>query len=410
MCQHSTPGWRQGQQQHVVDTHVGRDRHWQLAEDADLATTCILPILLLHTNTAHPAQPPLLLLCTPLLLQDGRRDGIGIKTYADGSMYDGFWRAGKKHGLGVFRPAPEETGSRRHSNHAGWQPQQQRASGAGSPEAAPTDLAAQSVFAVQELAAASVSSEANDAAGTAGAAPTIAATTAAPAAAAAVATAAREGMHLQELRGVNSAVGSSAPLAGVVVQPPPPPLQQQPPHAQRQGLAKQRSVGKQHLVSPFLAAAAALNSETSIIGEPPRVLNGSWQHKPPADLAEAPAAPAMDSSGNAAGASDRSAAAAAAAAADGAGPSSSAPGSKAAAGEGTDSTSVVPAGGVLGPGAPRKLFVREYDMGQLVREYPLTAEEIKMIFGFLWPKANKVRVVCVGGGGVSGWGGNWYGA
>jgi hypothetical protein len=30
-------------------------------------------------------------------------------------------------------------------------------------------------------------------------------------------------------------------------------------------------------------------------------------------------------------------------------------------------------------------------MGQLVREYPLTAEEIKMIFGFLWPKANKVR-------------------
>ncbi|WIA13706.1 hypothetical protein OEZ85_007259 [Tetradesmus obliquus] len=46
--------------------------------------------------------------------------------------------------------------------------------------------------------------------------------------------------------------------------------------------------------------------------------------------------------------------------------------------------------GAAAAAAPRKLFVREYDMGQLLREYPLTAEEIKMIFGFLWPK-NKVR-------------------
>lgn len=38
-------------------------------------------------------------------LQDGTRDGIGIKTYADGSVYEGFWRAGRKHGIGVFRPA-----------------------------------------------------------------------------------------------------------------------------------------------------------------------------------------------------------------------------------------------------------------------------------------------------------------
>jgi hypothetical protein len=51
---------------------------------------------------------------------------------------------------------------------------------------------------------------------------------------------------------------------------------------------------------------------------------------------------------------------------------------------------VAPGSLAAGPTAPRKLFVREYNMGQLVREYPLTAEEIKMIFGFLWPKANKV--------------------
>jgi hypothetical protein len=40
-------------------------------------------------------------------------------------------------------------------------------------------------------------------------------------------------------------------------------------------------------------------------------------------------------------------------------------------------------------------------VGQLVREYPLTAEEIKMIFGFLWPKANKVCGSSVMAGGVA---------
>jgi hypothetical protein len=66
---------------------------------------------------------------------------------------------------------------------------------------------------------------------------------------------------------------------------------------------------------------------------------------------------------------------------------------------------------VLGTGAPRKLFVREYNMGQLVREYPLTAEEIKMIFGFLWPKANKVRPagVCFGGFGLGHFGHGGFG-
>jgi len=39
-------------------------------------------------------------------LQDGKREGIGVKRYADGSTFDGFWKDGKKHGVGVFRPAP----------------------------------------------------------------------------------------------------------------------------------------------------------------------------------------------------------------------------------------------------------------------------------------------------------------
>jgi DNA-binding transcriptional LysR family regulator len=93
-------------------------------------------------------------------------------------------------------------------------------------------------------------------------------------------------------------------------------------------------------------------------------------------------------------------------AADGAAPSSAAAGTAAAVGskpgEATDSSALVPAvaAGVLGAGAPRKLFVREYNVGQLVREYPLTAEEIKMIFGFLWPKANKVCGLLAMAGGV----------
>lgn len=37
--------------------------------------------------------------------QEGKRDGIGVKRYADGSTFDGFWKEGKKHGVGVFRPA-----------------------------------------------------------------------------------------------------------------------------------------------------------------------------------------------------------------------------------------------------------------------------------------------------------------
>ena len=39
------------------------------------------------------------------VLKDGKRDGIGVKRYVDGSTFDGFWKEGKKHGVGVFRPA-----------------------------------------------------------------------------------------------------------------------------------------------------------------------------------------------------------------------------------------------------------------------------------------------------------------
>lgn len=31
---------------------------------------------------------------------------MGIFTWADGSTYESFWRAGRRHGLGVYRPPP----------------------------------------------------------------------------------------------------------------------------------------------------------------------------------------------------------------------------------------------------------------------------------------------------------------
>lgn len=31
---------------------------------------------------------------------------MGIFTWADGSTYESFWRKGRRHGLGVFRPPP----------------------------------------------------------------------------------------------------------------------------------------------------------------------------------------------------------------------------------------------------------------------------------------------------------------
>ena len=45
-------------------------------------------------------------------MQEGRRDGVGNKLYADGSSFNGFWRDGQKHGVGVFRP-PRPEGERK---------------------------------------------------------------------------------------------------------------------------------------------------------------------------------------------------------------------------------------------------------------------------------------------------------
>ena len=37
--------------------------------------------------------------------REGQEDGIGIFTWADGATYNGFWAAGAKQGVGVYRPA-----------------------------------------------------------------------------------------------------------------------------------------------------------------------------------------------------------------------------------------------------------------------------------------------------------------
>lgn len=37
-------------------------------------------------------------------------------------MYDGFWKEGKKHGLGVFRLSTDEHRRGSHGHHNGWQP------------------------------------------------------------------------------------------------------------------------------------------------------------------------------------------------------------------------------------------------------------------------------------------------
>lgn len=48
----------------------------------------------------------------PPCVQDGKREGVGVKKYADGATFEGFWRDGKKHGIGVFRPARRESDKR----------------------------------------------------------------------------------------------------------------------------------------------------------------------------------------------------------------------------------------------------------------------------------------------------------
>lgn len=45
-------------------------------------------------------------------IQDGKRDGVGVKMYADGSTFHGIWRDGMKNGVGVFKPAAKESKAR----------------------------------------------------------------------------------------------------------------------------------------------------------------------------------------------------------------------------------------------------------------------------------------------------------
>lgn len=44
-------------------------------------------------------------LCCIPLVQAGQEDGVGMFTFRDGSTFEGFWHRGKKHGVGIFRPA-----------------------------------------------------------------------------------------------------------------------------------------------------------------------------------------------------------------------------------------------------------------------------------------------------------------
>ena len=37
----------------------------------------------------------------------GKEEGLGIFTWADGTTYEGHWQNGQKHGIGLYRPASE---------------------------------------------------------------------------------------------------------------------------------------------------------------------------------------------------------------------------------------------------------------------------------------------------------------
>jgi hypothetical protein len=284
----------------------------------------------LHICLCSTSDPPRSPFCHAAEQQDGRREGIGIKTYVDGSMYDGFWRAGKKHGLGVFRPAPEDPNSRRHSNNHGWQSsagtqpgQQQQGNADGALE--PSGPGIHHVESSQVLA------EAEDDA----------------AAKAAAAAGMNTGRGQQQQRGPQLSL-----LAAT---------------------------------TPFAEAAAALNSEPSVLIDWVQPASKHQQQE-----RWQPTLAVLANGGSDAAASLQERAQSLAAAAAEAELPSSSPTNMVRAVTGISSGDAAAAGPGAAAAAPRKLFVREYEMGQLLREYPLTAEEIKMIFGFLWPK-NKVR-------------------
>jgi hypothetical protein len=350
------------------------------------------------------ASPPL-----SVILQDGRRDGIGIKTYADGSMYDGFWRAGKKHGLGVFRPAPPEdvSSSRRHSS--GWQPgppaaasqpQQQQpnsavAAAAGMGVLMPCGKVADDSAVVQHEASLSPCqhSSAFPVASIYGEA--AAATAAAPTSSAALAAA--ESTTRQHL------LAKEEPTSMM-------PQQQQQLMPQQQSVPQRLQQPQQHQFQnghhPALKIPVATTDLEMIYSSNQKVDQLLEQHcrgmdsaavftqNVPTDQGLAIGTDAAgqqqqqqqpEASSSRPGPAQCAATAAAPSAADGAAESSSPTAAVAAVAE------AVAVSAAAADAAPRKLFVREYDFGVLLREYPLTAEEIKMIFGFLWPKQNKVH-------------------
>jgi hypothetical protein len=246
-------------------------------------------------------------------------------------MYDGFWRAGKKHGLGVFRPAPEEPNSRRHSNNHGWQssagmqPGQQQQQGTADGALEPSGPGIHHVESSQVLA------EAEDDA-------------AAKAAAAAAANAGR---------------------------------------GQQQG----PQMSLLAATTPIAEAAAVLNSEPSVLIDSVQPASRHQQQ----ERWQPTLAVLTNGGSDAAATLQERAQSLAAAAAEAELPSTSPTNmARTVTGISTGDGAAAGPGAAAAAAAPRKLFVREYDMGQLLREYPLTAEEIKMIFGFLWPK-NKVR-------------------
>jgi hypothetical protein len=238
-------------------------------------------------------------------------------------MYDGFWKDGKKHGLGVFRPAADEPSSRRHSQ--GWPSQP-------------------------------------------------------PAAAAATAAA---------------AVAASGPEAADSGPPSPDPFARASLQQQQQ---QQQEDSEAHSSSRAADEAEGL--------DPPMELHRTLSDQPQQPSCLMPAAVAaaspelaalrrtvapmhpVPSTGSLANIDAIPPAAAAAVVAAGTGPAKAPP----AAGALGAAVSAAAAGGGGHTGAPLRLFVREYDSGTLMRQDALSAEEIRMIFGFLWSKKpNKVR-------------------
>lgn len=55
-----------------------------------------------HAHTLNPKRPR--------YMQHGQEDGIGVFRFADGATYEGFWKGGRKVGIGVFYPAPPPSG------------------------------------------------------------------------------------------------------------------------------------------------------------------------------------------------------------------------------------------------------------------------------------------------------------